>query len=276
MRYIKAFLLANALFVSIGIVHLAAQTPSKPAATPSKPTVKNSIDKGDFKVGFSPVSKAEDPKRKDMPKDEKESMQELADALNSFIALPRDIYLNLDTCGEANAYYSSGYNEIKICYELLEQAESIYKTVSKDPKVVDDMIADGLVQTLFHELGHCLIDVWELPATGREEDAVDQLSVVLMLDGTPSGDRSVLNAATWYNILARKASKADLLFWDEHSFDKTRFYDMLCMVYGSSPDKNFKLVGPRGLPEGRAGNCPADFQRINRAWLKLLEPYILK
>lgn len=271
---VRRIFVAITYFTIIGVGMAAGQ--SGTATAPAKVAVKNPLDKGDFKVGFSPVSKAEDPKRRDMPKDIKESMQELADALNSFVALPRDIYLNLDTCGEANAYYSSGYNEIKICHELLEQAEAIYKTVSKDPKVVDDMITDGLVQTLFHELGHCLIDVWELPATGREEDAVDQLSVVLMLDGTASGDRSVLNAATWYNILARKASKAELLFWDEHSFDKTRFYDMLCMVYGSSPDKNFKLVGPRSLPEERAGNCPADYQRINRAWLKLLEPYILK
>ena len=31
------------------------------------------------------------------------------------------------------------------------------------------------VSTFFHELGHALIDAWDLPITGREEDAADQL-----------------------------------------------------------------------------------------------------
>ncbi len=73
----------------------------------------------------------------------------------------------------ANAFYDPSGPQIKICYELLEQYEKEFKTISKDPKEVDDMVEDTLVQTLFHELGHCLIDQWDLPATGREEDAVD-------------------------------------------------------------------------------------------------------
>ena len=84
--------------------------------------LKNPLDKGDFKVGFSPITKARTPK-KAMPKDEVEVLQGVADALNSLLAMPKDIYLNLDTCGEANAFYSPDSDEIIFCYELLDQFE---------------------------------------------------------------------------------------------------------------------------------------------------------
>ena len=65
-----------------------------------------------------------------------------------------------------------------------------------------------------------------------------------------------------------------MVFWDEHSFSKTRFYDMICLVYGSDPKKNAKMVGDDGLPAARAGRCAEEYKRANRAWLKLLQPYL--
>jgi hypothetical protein len=71
-------------------------------------------------------------------------------------------------------------------------------------------------------------------------------------------------------------SEGDMLYWDEHWFSKTRFYDMLCLVYGSNPDKNGKLVDPDMLPEKRAERCETEYKRSDHAWMKLLAPYILK
>jgi hypothetical protein len=211
-----------------------------------------------------------------MPKEETEVLQGVADALNSLLAMPKDIYLNLDTCGEANAFYSPDSDEIIFCYELLDQFEREFKTISKSQARVDQMVEDTFIQTLFHELGHCLIDVWDLPATGREEDAVDQLATVIMLDGSPEGLSSAINAALEFEIASRAEKKANMIFWDEHSFSKTRFYDMLCLAYGSNPEKNGKLIGPNLLPEQRAGRCGTEYKRAERSWLRLLEPYILK
>ncbi|MBP6003175.1 MAG: hypothetical protein KA746_07055 [Pyrinomonadaceae bacterium] len=245
-----------------------------PTPTVAKP-VKHPLDKGDFKVGFSPKTKSQNPK-KDMPKDEKEVFQEIATALNELIAMPKDIYLNMDTCGEPNAYYSPDTSEITFCYELLVQYEEEFKSIEKNQKKVDEMVEDTLIQTLFHELGHCLIDVWDLPATGREEDAVDQLATILMLDGSPEGANSAINAALEFEIASRDQDKGDMLFWDEHSFSKTRFFDMVCLVYGSNPDQYSGLVGPDLLPEQRAVRCTEEYERANRSWMKLLEPYIIK
>ncbi len=246
----------------------------KGTPVPAKPK-KHPLDKGDFKVGFSPVYKKQGKKR-DMPADEKAVFQEIADALNGLLAMPKDIYLSMDKCGEPNAFYSSSDSQILFCYELLDQYEAEFKTIEKDQKKVDAMVEDTLVQTLFHELGHCLIDVWEMPATGREEDAVDQLATILMLDGSDEGQSSTINAALEFEIASRDQDPGDMMFWDEHSFSKTRFYDMLCLVYGSNPEKNEFMIGDDGLPEKRAVRCTEEYARANRSWMKLLEPYVIK
>jgi len=251
-----------------------AQPGAKPTATPAKPAVKHPLDKGDFKVGFSPVTKARTPK-KAMPKDERDTLEGIAVALNGMVALPRDVYLNLDTCGEPNAFYNGETSEITMCYEYIAYFEEAFRSIEKNQAKVDDMVSDAFVQVFFHELGHCLIDVWELPATGREEDAVDQLAMILMLDGSPEGQKSAINASLLWDISSQSEDKADMLFWDEHSFSKTRFYDMICLVYGSNPEKNSFMVAPTRLPRERAERCSEEYNRANRSWMKLLMPYIL-
>jgi hypothetical protein len=256
-----------AVFIVLNAVTANAQS------TPIKP--RNALDKGDFRVGFSPITRAKDAKKK-MPDELTKAFQEVVDPLNAVIALPHDVYLNMDLCGQANAFYSPSTNEITICYELLLQFENEFKLISKDPKEIDNMVQDTLVQTLFHELGHCLIDVWELPATGREEDAVDQLATVLLLDGSPEGVDSAINAALEFSIASTNDNPNDMTFWDAHSFSKTRFYDMLCLVYGSDPKKNAGLVGPDALPKERAVRCSEEYKRADRAWTKLLTPYLMQ
>ncbi len=262
-----------AFFSILGIGTAAGQPGS--TASPTKPPSKHPLDKGDFKVGFSPKTKAKNPK-KDMPKEEKEIFQGIADELNAFLAMPRDIYINMDACGEPNAYYSPETSEITFCYELIAQYEAEFKTIEKNQEKVDSMVEDTLVQTLFHELGHCLIDVWDLPVTGREEDAVDQLATILMLDGSDEGTVSTINAALEFDIASRDQDPNDMAYWDEHSFSKTRFYDMICLVYGSNEKKNAWMVAPDILPKDRAVRCGEEYKRAERSWLKLLDPYIIK
>ncbi|MGB2750950.1 MAG: DUF4344 domain-containing metallopeptidase [Pyrinomonadaceae bacterium] len=260
--------------LALATAYVFAQPGAKPAATPAKPAVKNAFDKGDFKVGFSPITKARTPK-KAMPKEEHDALDGMAASLNGMVALPRDVYLNLDTCGEPNAFYNPETSEITMCYEYIAYFEEAFKTIEKNQTKVDDMVSDAFVQIFFHELGHCLIDVWELPATGREEDAVDQLAMILMLDGSPAGQKSAVNASLLWDIASKDDDKENMMFWDEHSFSKTRFYDMICLVYGSNPEKNSFMVSPTRLPRERAERCSEEYNRANRSWMKLLMPYIL-
>ncbi len=271
MRTLVSTLVCLSFALSANAQPGARPAPAKPAATPTTVAKKHPLDKGDFKVGFPPKVKA----KRAMAADDKAVFKEIADALNGLIAMPKDIYINIDECGEPNAFYDPNNGQITFCYELLDQYEEDFKTIEKDQNKVNSMVEDTLVQTMFHELGHCLIDVWELPATGREEDAVDQLATILMLDDTDEGTLSTINAALQFDIASKNDDPTDLAFWDEHSFSKTRFYDMICLAYGSNPDKHDWMIGPDKLPEQRAGRCEEEYQRANRSWMKLLAPYLI-
>ena len=238
----------------------------------AKPT-ENAIDKGDFKVGFSPATLKKNPK-KVMDKEVAESLVEITKSLNEIIALPYDVYLNFDGCGEPNAFYNPEVKEITMCYEFLAGFGKAFKRVSRNQKEIDNMTEGAMVVFFFHELGHCLIDVWDLPATGREEDAVDQLAMFVLLDGTPEGEDMVLSAATFFAVVSGGQKTDNLAFWDEHSLDRQRFYDMLCLTYGSNPAKNKHLLGKNGLPADRAECCTAEFSRVDKSWNKLLAPYL--
>ena len=244
---------------------VSAQTTSKPAG--------NIIDKGDFKIGFSPATLKMNPK-KVMDKEVADSLVEITKPLNEIIALPYDVYLNFDKCGEPNAFYNPAVKEITMCYEFLAEFEQAFKQVSKKPAEIDEMTEGAMAVFFFHELGHCLIDVWDLPATGREEDAVDQLAMFILLDGTPEGEGMVLSAAMFFAVVSDNRGNDELAFWDEHSLDQQRFYDMLCLTYGSNPSQNKHLLGKNGLPTDRADRCPAEFKRVDSAWKKILAPYL--
>ncbi len=259
------FAVLTALAPTVNLRPVSAQAKGKPAG--------NSIDKGDFKIGFSPATLKANPK-KTMDKEVAASLLELTKPLNEIIALPYDVYLNFDKCGEANAFYDPEVKEITMCYEFIEEFEKAFKQISKKQAEIDEMTEGAMVVFLFHELGHCLIDVWDLPATGREEDAVDQLAMFILLDGTPEGEGMVLSAATFFAIMSSRQGDDELAFWGEHSLDQQRFYDMLCLTYGSNPAKNKDLLGKNGLPADRAERCPAEFKRVDNAWRKLLAPYL--
>ncbi len=237
------------------------------------PKPVNNLDKGNFKVGFSPTTKSKNPD-KILPKEIAQILEEITRPLNETIGLPFDVYLNFDQCGEPNAFYSPETKEITMCVEFMETFEETFREISQNQVEIDEMTSGTTAFFFFHELGHCLIDVWDLPATGREEDAVDQLAVWILLDGTPEGEDMVLSAAIFFDLFSANETKGNLPFWGEHSFNKQRFYNTLCLTYGSNPEKGKNLIGGKGLPIERAARCQQEFKRTDRAWDRLLAPYV--
>jgi hypothetical protein len=236
---------------------------------------KNRLDKGDFKVGYSPKRASNDQPFGDMKAEEKNALQSYADGLNKNIALPRDIYLNADVCGQPNAFYKPAISEITICYEFIEEFRKHFrKEFSKEGDDPDAMVSNAITFVFYHEIGHCLIDVWDLPTTGREEDAVDQLAIVFVLRDKSISEELLIDAANFFSLAGTAQADDDLLFSDEHSFDHQRFYNMMCLTYGSNPDKYQWMIAPDQLPEERGRRCPAEYARANRSWQRLLEPYL--
>lgn len=200
-------------------------------------------------------------------------LEEFAAALNESITLPVPVGVRFAECGEANAFYDPSEQQISMCFELLED---YYETMADQYETQDELdaaVMGAFVLVLFHELGHALVHVLDLPITGREEDAVDQLAAWAMIDDE-TGDEAVLSAALSYYVSAEQSGNEidDSTFADEHSLDKQRFFNLVCWVYGSNPEKHEGLVGDDYLPEARAERCPGEYEQIDKSWSRLLEP----
>lgn len=198
----------------------------------------------------------------------------LAAELNdSGLVMRTDIFIRFQDCGEANAFYDPDpqNRQIVMCYELITQMTEDFEKLNKSS--LEDALLNGIYASVFvfyHELGHALIDVLQLPVVGKEEDAVDQFSAIILLNSGADdlSQKTILNAAAWFGI------KPKIPAWDEHAPNDVRFYYLVCLVYGSDPEEYEALT--KILPQNRANRCPREYEKIAVSWSKLLLPHFAK
>ncbi len=234
----------------------------------STPTV---ADNGDFKLQYQPRKIQNEAHR--VGGNEQAIAALIAD-LNNKVALPFDIVVSLSDCDEPDAYYDPETHEVVICHQLIDEYYHLFGIKIKDKSKLDEAVKGATAATFFHELGHALIDAWKLPITGKEEDAADQLSTVVLINRTGAGERMAIDGAISFKLYADLSKGEEKVYWDEHSLDEQRFYDTFCMLYGHNPEKYEYLIKDGTLPEERAANCQADYERIERAWRTLLAPHL--
>ena len=193
----------------------------------------------------------------------------IAMRLNDSLRIPRDIVLETAHCGEPNAKYDYGRRRVTLCYELFQSLSDRFANTSGGQYLVTGTV----VFALMHELGHALVDVLELPITGKEEDAVDQLATILLLQqGTP-GDSLAFGAVGWFVTKARMGIPDDLAFADDHGLDRQRVYNIICWIYARDPERYPEIVTDGWLPEHRRDRCPSEFRRLADSWRRILAPY---
>jgi hypothetical protein len=203
-------------------------------------------------------------------------LEDTVKELNGTFALPTDVPVVLRECGQVNAFYDPESGEISLCYELVEHYSEIFMAdaqTDEEQEEAGTSVASATMFTFFHEMGHALIAIYDLPITGREEDAVDQLATMILLQGGEEGESSAIDGANSF-VGEDEEEMDDLSFWDEHSLDEQRFYNILCWIYGKDPEGYQYLVDDETLPANRAERCPAEYNRMSRSWEALLDPYV--
>lgn len=205
-------------------------------------------------------------------------------ALDGLFMLPRPLRFVTAQCNEFGAFYVPESTEVVLCYETLK---TLYERGEEQLKDSPDLGKDfPLAYTranvrfiVLHETGHALVHLMDLPITGREEDAVDQLATTLMqrfasVDETPQQTAENLRmAANW--MLSRSTGAYNLdAYADEHALNEQRYFNLQCMIYGSDPVRYVSIVKDGDLPEARAQLCPREAERVSRSWLRLLLPHL--
>lgn len=203
-------------------------------------------------------------------------LESIAADLNTFLRIPRSIALTYRECGQANAFYTSAPRQITMCYELIDE---FYTTFAKDGLKGDELdqsVDNAVTFAFYHELGHALVNVLDLPITGKEEDAVDQLATYLVADGADADETTALDGAIAFLLLAKNAKGQQTPFWDQHSLGEQRFFSIVCSIYGDAPDKYKSVITEGVLPKDRAAQCVPEWRKIERSWTRLIAPFVKK
>ena len=182
----------------------------------------------------------------------------------------RKLILALAACGPALICNPSRAESPIPAIEALDEG--------KQGEAVDFVLGNAMF-VLFHEAGHMLISEYQFPVLGKEEDAVDGLSTMVMLEaGDEALDKALTDAADGWFLSGAEAEAAgqEYAFWDEHSVDEQRAYSIVCMMVGQDPEGFKEFAASNELPEGRQEGCPSEYGKVKDAWTKLLEPHVRK
>ena len=137
--------------------------------------------------------------------------------------------------------------------------------------LTEDEVAEvtGSITTdLYHEMGHALIDIMELPVLGNEEDAADIMSVFLInaLWEEEAGQQVMLASLATWAAISDSRGEGEPDWWDVHGPDKKRIATMACLFYGAAPDARADFAVELAIPEDRAASCPDEFVQIEESW----------
>ncbi|MEZ4266224.1 MAG: DUF4344 domain-containing metallopeptidase [Myxococcota bacterium] len=198
------------------------------------------------------------------------SMARLAAALHETLRWPSPVPLEFADCGKANAFYSPKSGSIVFCYELLDDLLAKLAGTIKREYLASALVGAALFIAI-HEFGHAMVHKLDLPVTGKQEDAVDQLATLVLLQSGDVGVGYAIAAKLWFDASASAAGPP--AYWDVHSTDAQRGFSTMCLIYGSDPTKHARISGSDALPEERAVRCPNEYAQVSRAWSKLLEPH---
>jgi hypothetical protein len=139
-----------------------------------------------------------------------------------------------------------------------------------------EFVIGNTLFTLTHELGHAVIQVFQLPVLGLEEDAADTFATLALLHiGSEFSRGALLDAARGLMRVAQKDQMLGVkpVFFDAHGLDQQRAYQIVCLMVGSNPEEFRQVAERAGLPADRREECVYDFEQAEDAWVRLLKPH---
>ena len=138
-------------------------------------------------------------------------------------------------------------------------------------------VVGNLLFVLLHEVGHVLITELGLPVLGREEDAADAYASIKILSMKDEFSDQVLAAAAkgwFYGDRRDRMELTPVVYYDSHSLNQQRAYQIVCYMVGSDPEKFAALADETNLPEERRSTCQGDFSNADWSWSLVLKNHM--
>ena len=207
---------------------------------------------------------------------ERRVLERLQKFLSPF-QLPRTLEISIAGCdGEADAFY--GDDKITICYEYIAALAKNASTMTPRASITQfDTIVGPFVDTALHEFAHALIDLLELPIFASEENVADYIGAYIYLQLGITEVRRLVSGTVYafFSEVDGRAKRRELTeFSDDHGTPEQRAYNLLCITYGADPDQFGDIVTKGFLPKKRAEVCEYEFEQLQDAFERLIEPHI--
>jgi len=135
-------------------------------------------------------------------------------------------------------------------------------------------VINNTLYTLYHEVGHLLVDKQQWPVLGREEDVADNFATyILLTQKRRAFEQALKDAALGWRLEgeARGARTADD-FYGEHSLDLQRAYQIVCMMVGEDRRTFAATAVEWGIDRRRQSGCKDDYEQISRSLEQLISP----
>lgn len=193
-------------------------------------------------------------------------------------AVHPELKIETRDCGVINAFYTHGTKTITLCYEYIDAGNRVIEQqYGHLPVNVQANMKTGVMMlVMLHEIGHAVIDLKHLVVMGGEEDASDRLAYAQLYQiskGSPERLRSLHNMV-YGNLAFSWSLKPDAIskllggqvrYMDEHPVTEQRYYNLVCLAYGSDNQLFDDLRRQSRLSDSRAIRCAKEFEQAEAA-----------
>lgn len=209
-----------------------------------------------------------------------------AAAYSKTFAIPDDVLVRWRQCGIATVSYDAPARELVLCYEFPQFLETTLlrvEAVAAREDAAQGARGFAVLATRFllhHGMAHILFSDFDIAVVGREEDVANQFAVFMSLRNDTAvggevltmGEGSIFGGVAAFLAFAHEAAQnetraAEFPWWSQHSMHLTTVYNLLCWLYGSSPERLDPLTVPTEDPwdpylrPSRAAGCEAEYRQ---------------
>lgn len=127
--------------------------------------------------------------------------------------------------------------------------------------------------TLYHEVGHLLIDKMKLPLLGREEDAADNIATwILLQKRTPEANQALEDAAQGWMMtgLLYGSEFDDDDFAAGYTPNRHRSMQIVCLMVGADGSAFRPVANSFAMQPDRQRSCHFDYEVVDRSIKALL------
>jgi hypothetical protein len=202
--------------------------------------------------------------------------------LDSELGLSQDVQVRVvgtataAKVGAQGPVYDPKARTIYVPWDYVEQARADLGSTRGSINLtapLDQVLSGAMTFVLYHEIAHGVIDLGDVPVAGREETVADSLGTILAIASGSQGRSTSLAAGELFAAHAQQPQNPAAQAAARYDLPQQRYYDVVCLVYGSDPTGNADLVGgAQGIPPNQSQTCVFDYRRELRSWQRLLGP----